>query len=135
MLTDCTRYLFWIGAKFNVADDPTRDVALRAPSIDAPEWLKAIASTDYILFDEIAAALLYDESAPPLTELARSPAVEQDGSLFAVSGVPTQEVRRPGIAFRAPGKVLLEVGCGVPVQEVRRPGVAFRAPGKVLPET
>ena len=63
---------FWIGAKSNVADDPTRDVKLRPSSIDEPEWLRAIASNDYVLFYEIAAThtLLYDESAPALAELA-----------------------------------------------------------------
>ena len=68
---------FWIGTKVNVADDPTRDVKLRPSSIEEPEWLRAIASKNYVLFDQIAAAhsLLYDESAPALAELATARAL------------------------------------------------------------
>ena len=135
---------FWIGTKFNVADDPTRDAPLRPASIETPEWLKAIAVKDYVLFDKIAADLLYDASAPPLSDLAcevsqhgsratktakmetgvldkkGDSVAEQENNSVADNIVSAQEVRRPGVAVRAPGEVLLAVE-HIPIQEVYRP--------------
>ena len=57
---------FWIGTKFDVADDPTRDVPLRAPLTPWPDWAASVEKGDFRLLDDRAEALTYDAPAPAL---------------------------------------------------------------------
>ena len=55
---------FWIGTKFNTADDPTRDAPLRLPSGPFPQWALDVAAGNFAAFDVRARDLTYDASAP-----------------------------------------------------------------------
>ena len=61
---------FWIGTKFNTADDPTGGAPLRPPSSPPPPWALEASAGRFESFDARARDLSYDASAPALSDLA-----------------------------------------------------------------
>ena len=63
-------YPFWIGTKFNTADDPTRDVPVRPPPGPYPSWALDVIAGSCAALDCRAEHLSHDASAPALSDLA-----------------------------------------------------------------
>ena len=95
----------------------------------------------------MASALLYDSSAPALTDLATSNTADVTQSLNTIEMMESTVVHsdsglaaepsRPEVAVRAPGEVRLDSHTASHVSitvKLSRPGVAVRAPGVVQPD-
>ena len=82
---------FWIGSKFNTADDPTRDAPLRLPVAPPPQWILEGTNKNFESFDLRAQHLVYDASAPALSDLAVARAAPDSAIENVPAPLPTPD--------------------------------------------
>ena len=111
---------FWIGTKHNVADDPTRDVPVRAPSGPWPDWADDVMSNRFDIIDRRARDLICDPSVPELSDLATA----SEGRKLALDKKPESNKESEDHA-----PVAADAHGGIVDQEL----TAFRVEHQVLP--